>query len=242
MGGGHGGAGDGVDGGVAGVPSRLDVAAGAEDVENGTEVGEVRDGPGAVDGADGHGAGSRGGGGVGGIDGVVTGSDDGQDTRGGGRVDGAVEGVRVLAAERHVDDRLAGSALGDDVVDSPVEARENDGGGGLAALEDLDSEKVGLLGNTVCLSSDCTCDMGSVAEGVGVIAAEGRPSSDGTALELSVSGPDTSINDVGVGVETSVGIVDVAGGPLGAVGNSTQSPSSASLSSQSPLLESCRLI
>lgn len=241
MGSGHGGAGDGVDGGVAGVPGRLDVAAGAEDVKDGAVVGEVGDGPGAVDGADGHSAGSRSWRGVGGIDGVVTGSDDGQDTRGGGRVDGTVEGVRVLATQRHVDDRLAGSALGDDVVDSPVEAGKDDGGGGLSALEDLDGEDVGLLGNTVCLSSDCTGDVGSVADSVGGIAAEGRPRGDGTALELGVSGSNTSINDVGVGVETSVGVIDVAGEPLGTVGNSAQSPGSAGLSSQSLLLESRRL-
>lgn len=62
--------------------------------------------------------------------------------------------------------------------------------------------------------------MGAVAVGVGV-AAEGSPGCRGTALELGVTDGDARVDNVGVGSGTGVGVVDVAGGALAAVGNSS---------------------
>lgn len=46
--------------------------------------------------------------------------------------------------ERQVNYGATLAALGGDVVHSPVEARQNGGGGSLVALEDLDGDDVGL--------------------------------------------------------------------------------------------------
>lgn len=138
VGSGHGGARDGVGGRVAGVPGREHTGARGEDVELRAPVGEGRDGPGTVDGADGDGAGGRGGRVGADVSTGVTSSNDRQNTRARGRGNGRVEGSRVGATEGHVDGRLGGSALGDDVVGGPVEALEDDGRGRRAALEDLD--------------------------------------------------------------------------------------------------------
>lgn len=150
-------------GGVAGDAGRDDTDTGGEDVEDGAIVGEGSNGPGAVNGSDGNGAGGRSGRGVGSIDTAIAGGDDGHDTTTRGVVDGGVEGRRVATTERHVDHGAVGAAPGDDIVGSPVEAVHDDGSGGRAALEDLDSEQVGALGDTVGGATDGASNMGAVA-------------------------------------------------------------------------------
>lgn len=51
---------------------------------------------------------------------------------------------RERHTERQVNDGATLAALGGDVVHSPIEARQNGGGGSLVALEDLDGDDVGL--------------------------------------------------------------------------------------------------
>lgn len=80
---------------------------------------------------------------------AVAGSDDGKDSLSVGGLNGVGPGGGGSAAEGQVDNRASGAALGCDVVDRPVEARENVGGGTSSALEDLDGDQVGTLGDTV---------------------------------------------------------------------------------------------
>lgn len=234
----HGGTADAVGGGVAGVPGRENVRAGAEDVEDGAPVGVGGNGPVAVNSTDSDSARSRSRRNVGSVLSLVTGSNGGENTGAGSRLNSVVESSRVTTTKRHADDGDSGSALGDDIVGSPVEASENDGSAGRAALEDLDSLDGSLLSDTVGLSSNGTSDVSSVTVGIGVLAAEGSVDSLSTALEVVVSGSDTGVNDIGVGALASIGIVDVGGRSPGSVRDRSESPGSASLAGQGTLGES----
>lgn len=235
MGSSHGSTADAVGGAVAGVPSRENTGTGGKDVENGAVVGVRGDGPGAVDGTDSDGTGSRSRGGVGGISAVVASSNGGDDTGPGSRLDGVVERSRVATTKRHVDNRLGGSALGDDIVGSPVETSKDNRSARRAALENLNSLDGSLLGNTVGLSSNSTSNVSAVTSSVGVVAAEGSVNSLGAALELVVSGPNTSVDDVGKGSGTSSSIVDVAGRSASTVRDRAESPRSTGLGGQGTL-------
>lgn len=46
--------------------------------------------------------------------------------------------------QRHVDNGTSNSTLGNDIIDSPVEAGENGRGAGLTTLKDLDGDDTGL--------------------------------------------------------------------------------------------------
>lgn len=56
-----------------------------------------------------------------------------------------------------------------------------------------------------------------------------------TAAELAVGGEDTRVDDVGVGVGTGRGVVDVLGRARSAVGDGAETPGGARLGSQSAL-------
>lgn len=234
---GHGGTADAVGGAIAGVPRRQNVGARTKDVEDSAVVGVRSNGPGAVNSADSNSARGRSRRGVGGVGTVVSSSNGRDDTGAGGRLNSVVERRRVATTERHVDNGLCGSALADNIIGSPVETGEDNGGAGRRALEHLDSLNGGLLSNTVSLSANSTGNMGSVANGIGVLATEGSVDGLSTALELAVSSPDTCVNDVGISACTSIGVVDVAGGSPGTVRDRSKSPSSARLGCQGTLRE-----
>lgn len=146
---GHGGTADGVGSSAGGVPGGEDVDTRGEDINTGTVVGERGSAPAGVNGSNGQSVGD-----VGrrlARDGkratevvTVTGSNNGEDTRVVGSVDSSGPGLSRGTTERHVDDRAASTALGGDVVDSPVETSEDSGGRGTVASEDLDRDDVGL--------------------------------------------------------------------------------------------------
>jgi hypothetical protein len=235
VGSGHGSTADAVGGAVAGVPSRENTSTGGKDVENSAVVGVRGDGPGAVDGTDGDGTGSRSRGGVGGISAVVASSNGRDDTGAGSRLDGVVERSRVATTKGHADNRLGGSALGDDIVGSPVETTKDNRSARRAALENLNSLDGSLLGNTVGLSGNSASNVSTVTNTVGVVAAVGSIDSLGSALELVVSSPNTSVNDVGKGSGTSSSIVDVAGRSARTVRYRAESPRSTGLGGQGTL-------
>ena len=147
---------------VASVPRRLDAAAGGKHLDDLAPVGVAGDAPVRVNRTDGEGARRRGRGPQAGVGVGVTAGGDGQDAQFGGRVDGAVEGVRDAAAERHVDDGLGVAALGDDVVGGKVEAVQDGRSRRRAALEDLDGQQLHLLGDAVSLAANGARDVGAV--------------------------------------------------------------------------------
>jgi hypothetical protein len=234
----HGGTADAVGGAVAGVPGRENGRTGSKDVKDCTVVGVRGNRPAAVDSTDGDSAGSRGRRGVGGVGTIVSSSNGRDDTRSGSRVDSVVERSRVATTERQVHDRAGSSALGDDVVGGPVETSQNDRGARRAALEDLDSLDGGFLGDTVGLAGNGARDVSTVANGIGIVATEGSVDGLSTTLKFIVGGSNTSVDNVGICVGTSIGIVDVAGGSTGTVRDRAESPRGATLSSQGTLCES----
>lgn len=157
---GHGGAADGVGSRVGADPGGEDVDTRAKDVDTGTVVGERSRAPAGVDSSNGQSV--RGVGGRLARDrkrsaGVVTvtGSNNREDTRVVGSVDGRGPSLRSGTAERQVDDRATSTALGGDVVNSPVEASKDSGGRSLTASEDLDRDDVGLESWLVFEWQDC---------------------------------------------------------------------------------------
>jgi hypothetical protein len=157
---GHGGTADSVGGRVGADPGGEDVDTRAEDIDTSTVVGERSRAPAGVDGSNGQSVGSVGGrlarngkrsAGV--I--TVTGSNNREDTRVVGSVDGRGPGLRSGTAKRQVDNRATSTALGGDVVDSPVETSKDSGGRSLTASEDLDGDDVGLESWSVFVLKDC---------------------------------------------------------------------------------------
>ena len=214
MGRGHGRAGQARGSRVSSNVARQDGHTGREDVDAGAVVGERGGAEARVGGCDGEGVGCVGGGLLGDGEGVavlvtVAGGDDREHALCVGRLDRVGPCGGGLAAEGHVDDRARGAALGGDVVDGPVETSKDGRGSTLRALEHLDGDQVGLLGNTVGRATDGTGNVGAVAEGVSVGSADGVVAKSGTTAKLSVSNDDTGVNDVGVGVLPSGGVIDV---------------------------------
>lgn len=224
VGSGHRSARDDVGGVSTADPGGLDVAARGEDVEDSAPVGEVGDSPLGIDGADGDGGLGRGRGEVGGVSSRVTSSDGRDNTGGRGSVDGSVEGGREATAKGQVHDGGVLAAVGDDVVSSPVEALENDGRGRGAALEDLDGQERGLLGDTIGGAADGASNVSAVADAVLLVAGEGSEGLGGTATEVVVGVVDARVNDVGVRVSTRGIIIDVAGSTRLTVGDGAETP------------------
>ena len=226
MGSSHGGTGEGSGGGVAGVVSGEDARAGSEDVEDGAVVGEGRAGISVGGGTDGDGVGGRGRGVVGGVGVVVTGSDDEGDAVVDGSLDSGVQGRGVRATERHVGDGLLATAVGSD----PLNTLNDTGGGtGTVITENLDTDESGLLGNTVGVATDGTGNVGTVTVAVAVGTASDVGTDGGTAAEVVVGGADTGVNNIDSDALAGGGVVDVAGGGAGAVGDTGNAPRSTSL-------------
>lgn len=72
---------------------------------------------------------------------------------------------------------------------------------------------------------------------VGVSSTDSVVTESGTSSELVVGNDDTRVNNVGVCVLSSGGVVDVLGGGAGTVADSSETPCSTRLGSQSLLLE-----
>lgn len=94
-----------------------------------------------------------------------------------------------------------------------------------------------LLSNTVGGTTNGTGNVSTVAEGIGVGAAEGAEAQSNTVAELGVGSNDTAVNDVGVSAGTSRGVVDVAGRARSAVRDRAKAPRSTRLGCQSTVLD-----
>ena len=246
MGRSHGGTAEASSSAVATNVGRQDGDTGGEDVNTGTVVGERGGAEAGVGSGDGEGVGRVGGGlrrdgkGVAVLVSIASGND-GEDALGVGGLDGVGPGGGGGAAEGHVDDGAGLAGLGGDVANSPVETGKDGGGGTLSALEDLNRDQVGTLGNTVSGATNGTSNVGAVAESVGVGSADSVVSESGTTTKLGVGDDDTGVDNVGVGVLSSGRVVDVRGGGTGAVADGTKTPGSTGLGGQSLLLE-CILV
>lgn len=140
-----------------------------------------------------------------------------------------MSGGAAILTKRHADGSGVGAALGDDVVHGPVEAVQDDGRGAGRALEDLDGDDGGLLGDTVGRSANGASNVSAVAVGISIAAADGVVAGRGTANELVVSRQDARVDNVGIGAASSRAVVDVARGARSAVRDGAQTPGSASL-------------
>lgn len=185
---------------------------------------------------------------------LVSSSDDRKDTFIESVLNSVVEGIRVTTTchypsaavtfspverargvyltKAHVDRSLLSTTLAHNVIDSPVEAVKDDGGARRLALEDLDGQKVGLLGHSVGLAANGTSNVRSVADAVNMAATSGVVCQRCAALELDVVDIDATVDNVGIGACASAGVVDVVGACLSLVGNAAQAPWGALLSGQ----------
>lgn len=149
VGAGHGGSAVSSCDGVGSDAGREDINTRGKDIDTRAVVGEVGSLPGGVVGSDSQGVGDVGGRLGGNGERVVvlitvSGSNNSQDALVVGSVDSLSPEWLRGTAERQVDDGASGTSLADDVVDSPVETVEDDGGAGGAASKDLDRDQVGL--------------------------------------------------------------------------------------------------
>lgn len=216
VGGGHRGAGDGVDGVLAANPGRLDVQAGGKDVSTLSVVGEVRALVAEGGGTDGDGLLGGSGRVVASIGIVITGSDGEVDARLDGSVDSHVERWGLATTKRHVGGRTLEIGI---LLGRLLDVRL---GGPLNTLDDvrhsarsvgaehLDCEDVGLLGDTVLLTTDSTGAVSSVSVAVDIgITSRNGLAPLGTALEVNVLNVRASIDDVNVDTRATAGLVDV---------------------------------
>lgn len=236
---GHGGSGDGVDGVLAANPSGKNVQTGGEDVSALSVVGEVGTFITQSGGADGDGVLSSGRGVVASI-GVVVASSDGEVDAGvNGGIHGEVQGARAATAERHVGNAtlealsltfLGSLGLLDVRLSSPLDTLDDVGHGTrTVGAQDLDGVDIGLLGDTVLLTSDGARAVSTVAVAVliGVTLGDGLAPV-GTALKVSVLGVGASVNHVGINALTAIlsiqVLVEATKGQTVPVGNTGQTP------------------
>lgn len=101
---------------------------------------------------------------------LVTGSDNRDNTGVGQSSDGVVDSSGEGAAERHVHNSLAGELLGLDVVDDELHAVQNTRVAARAAgIEDLDSNKLDILGNAKGSTTNGTGNVAAVTVLIGVL-------------------------------------------------------------------------
>ena len=206
---GHGGTGDGVDGVLGADPSGLNVQTGGKDVGALAVVGEV--GAAVVNGGGTDGDSVLGGGRrvVAGISVIVASSDGEMETLGNGSIDSHVKQSSLATTERHVGDRalealaLTGLGLLDLLLvglGSPVDSLDDIGHGARAVgAKNLDGIDVGLLGDTVLLTSDGAGAVSTMAVAILVGIAVGSSVTPlGTALKVDVLSVGTSVNNVGI--------------------------------------------
>lgn len=205
--GGHRGTRDGVTSGLATNPGRSDANTGAKDLDT---LAERREGGNVVTnvrGTDGQDIGSTRRRARAGIDVlIVTGSNNDWDVglvQAGGSV---VQSTGGATAQGHVDH----SALTLVDRDDPVQGSNNARGRTAAiASQDLDTNQLDLLGNSVAGTTNGTGDVSTVAVLVSVGGTLDKVGAHlGTATKVSVSSVDTSVNDVGSDASTgSIGVL-----------------------------------
>ena len=217
---GHRGTRDGVGGVLRANPGGEDVQARGKDVVALSVVGEVRTLVAEGGGTNGDGVlGSRRRV-VAGVCVVVTGGNGEVDAGIDGSVDGKVKSSGLATAKRHVGSRALEALLlallggADSVAVSlggPLNTLDDVGHGARAVgAEDLDGVDVGLLGDTILLTSDGTRAVGAVTVAILIsIAVRDGLAPVSTALEVDVLVVGTGVDDVDVDTLTTVGRVEV---------------------------------
>lgn len=199
VGGGHGSSAQGGGVAVAADAAGLDTDTGGEDVNEGTKVGEGGAAVvGLINSTDSDGGLGRARGGEGSVLVLVTGGNNGNDTGSLDTVDGGVDGLGERAAERHVHDGLATETTAGGITGNKVHTGNHARvGTGTVSTEDLDSNELGLLGDTKLPASNGASNVGAVAVEIRLIFAsdEGGAES-GPPLQVLVGGTDTSVHNV----------------------------------------------
>ena len=172
---------------------------------------------------------------------VVTGSDGEVETGLDGTVHSGIESWRLAASERHVGSRalealglllaiLSGLDLLDVLLSSPLDTLDDIGHGSRSVgSEDLNGVDVGLLGDTVLLTTDGTGAVSSVSVSISILVAswDSLPPV-GTTLEVDVLGVGSGVNDIDINTLSSVLGVEVLveGGEREtlSVGNTSKTP------------------
>lgn len=151
---------------------------------------------------------------------VVASGDSKVDASINGRVDSQVESHRLASTQTHVGS-AALEALGLALLGSldllgvslsgPLDALDDIGhGSGAVGLEHLDGVDVGLLGNTVLLTSDSARAVGAMSVAINIFIANWDSLSPGsTALEVDVVDVGTGVNDVDINALTAISSVQV---------------------------------
>lgn len=216
----HGGTGDGVDGILAADPGGLDVQTWGKDVVALAIVGEV--GTGVLKSGCTNGDGLLGGswGVVAGVGVVVTSSNSEVNTSIDSGVDGSIEGWRLATTQAHVRSRalealvlaiLSRGHLGGVRLSSILDTLDDIGhSAGSVGAENLDSDDIGLLGNSVLLAGDSARAVSAVTVAV-LISVVGWDSlaPGGTALKVNVSDVGASVNDIDIDTLAAISRVQV---------------------------------
>lgn len=236
---GHGSAGDDVGGVVAANPGGQDVETRSEDVSALSVVGEVGTLIRKSRGTNSDGLLSSSRRIVASISVVVTRSNGEVKTSLNTSVNSILKGLGLATTETHVGNAALESlnlavlgilGLLDVSLDGILDTRNDIGHGARAARpEDLDGIEVGLLGNTILLTSHGSGAVSSVTIAIEIFVV-GRDclAPSGTALKVNVVNVDTSVNGVGVNTLTTLGgievLVEVAEGQAITVRDTSQTP------------------
>ena len=216
----HRGTRDGVDGVLAASPGGQNVQTRGEDVGALSVVGEVSTLISKSRGTNSHDILSSRWGGVAGISVVITSSNGEVETSVNAGVDGNFQNPGLSTTETHVGNTalealslaLLGSiGLLNVRLNGPLDTLDDIRHGTRARRsEDLDGIDVGLLGDTVLLTSDGSGAVGSVSIAISVLIV-GRDSLSpaGTALEVNMVNVDTSVNSVGINSLTTISGIQV---------------------------------
>lgn len=236
---GHGSARDDVGGVVAANPGGQDVETRSEDVSALSVVGEVRTLVSKCRGTNGDGLLGSSRRVVASISIVITGGNGEVKTSLNTSVNSILEGLRLATTETHVGNAALESldlavlgilGLLDMSLDGILDTRNDIRHGARAARpEDLDSIEVGLLGNTVLLTSHGSGAVSSVTIAIEIfIVGRDCLAPSGTALEVNVVNVDTRVNGVGVNALTPLGgiqvLVEVTEGQAITVRDTSQTP------------------
>ena len=108
---------------------------------------------------------------------------------------GSVDSCRGSTTKGHVDDGLASNSVGSNPVHTSNDTR---GRARTLSVQDLDTDQLDLLGDSIDGTSDDTGQVGTVTVLVGVGRARDKVCAhDRTASEIGVGGQDAGVDDVG---------------------------------------------
>lgn len=144
---------------------------------------------------------------------IITSGNSKEDSRADNIGGSIVRGLRLATTQAHVHHRLPANTLPAGVVDGPFHTLDNTGVAARAvAAKDLDSDQLGVLRDTVSLTSNGARDVSSVITAVHIIGVGGVGTPGGTALKLRVADIDTGVDNIGSDTLSSRRVVEIIGG------------------------------